>query len=591
MKNLYLLKTLCCFSILMSYALITFSQLTNHTYSVLDGQTYVSISQGTVINDTSQLSPGQTKSADDGSLAIALPFAFNFNGIDYFTVTFCTNGWIAMGDQTTVTAIESRTANNLFSTSKPSNVIAGWFRDGSANFPAPNGTGSMVHGLIDTSVYAFEWRNAAASGYSLTSTNTINYMIKLYGPGSSNPGRIELLYGTRAGSLSGGASIGLKDSIGGIGRYINALNGLSTSSVTSTAWPGAGHMFRFDQLQPCSGTPAAGITSSSATSVCPGSSFTLSVNNATTATGLMYQWQSSNNTLNWTDLANATAITHTVSSGINSAVYYRRKTSCGNAASYSTPIIVDVNSTASCAPLNDNPCNATVLAISANDSCTNAVIGTTNFATTSTGFGYNNPVECGVANSPKDVWYRVTTVATGPGSTSLHFRLTKPAGSAMTTANMTLFKANDSCPAMTFSLISGACRNSGTTFSSIEMTVNNLTPNTTYYLRVNPVNNNDNTGLFQLCAYKPIGTPPCSHNISPLPNATNIAVNQYITFQWAASPGAVLYDTYLGTTNPPTPLVKSGTLHKTVRSFNVQPEVLLVHSSKKLNRCNKGVHY
>lgn len=203
------------------------------------------------------------------------------------------------------------------------------------------------------------------------------------------------------------------------------------------------------------------------------------------------------------------------------------------------------------APQNDDPCTATVLPLSTDQNCTNALRGTTLNATTTTGYGYPNPVECGINIQPKDVWYKVTTTASGAGSTILHFKLSAGGSTSMTSGNMTLFKGNGSCPSMTMSLVSGVCINSGAAgFTTIMMTAHFLTPNTTYYLRVNTVRDTDASGTFDVCAYLPINTPPCTQYISPLSNATNVPVNEYVTFEWAPSPGATLYNFYVGNPLP-----------------------------------------
>ena len=100
------------------------------------------------------------------------------------------------------------------------------------------------------------------------------------------------------------------------------------------------------------------------------------------------------------------------------------------------------------------------------------------------------------------------------------------------------------------------------------MTVNFLTPNTTYYLRVNTSRDTDAAGGFVVCAYLPVSTPPCVQYISPAPNATNVPVNQFVVFEWAAAPGSfILYDRHLSTSNPPVPTVKSGTATKDSTKF------------------------
>ena len=102
-------------------------------------------------------------------------------------MTFCTNGWVGAGDQSTIDAFSMRVAGNLFTNTIPNNTIAAWFKDMGANFPT--GTGSMRHGLIGTDVYAFQWDNATGSGFSDGSAILISFQINIYGPASSSPGR------------------------------------------------------------------------------------------------------------------------------------------------------------------------------------------------------------------------------------------------------------------------------------------------------------------------------------------------------------------------------------------------------------------
>jgi hypothetical protein len=790
------------YSVVLALSISTCTaQITSYSRSAISGQVYTPISGGTIINTTAQLSPGQTRNGDDGTVLVTLPFSFNYNGASYTQVTFCTNGWLALGDQTTtVSTTQSWSALNMFSTSLPNNTIGPWYKDGNGNFPSPYGNGSMVHGPAGTDVYGFEWRNAASSGYSLTLVNNMNFMVLLYGPASAYPGRIEFLYGSQSGSFSANAGIGIEDGTGGTGHYINALNGQSNSTSYSTAWPGNGNGFRFDPPQQCTGTPAGGATNTSNGSVCSGASFILDVQGSTTGSGLTYQWQSSATGTTWTDIANATNITYNNTQGITATTWYRRSISCGSNVSYSSPLQVNVNSaslcycsplngtslhssvgspniekvvingttlnnahagaavngytqfaasgsttaslqqgvtytlsatltgngdasvwidwnrnglyeatewsrvalanssgtinvavppnapigttgmrirsrssgsgnnatdgcstfgsgeteeyiitiiagqpctgtpvagtitaptqacagnsftlsvggytatsgigfqwqsspagqnawaniagattntasvtqadvtdyrvmvtcngsnaaysdtatvamrTTNCPTVNDDPCSAIPLMLSPDGNCVNGVPATTMGATTSTGFGYTNPVGCNSSYSPKDVWFRVTTPASGPGSTAINFKLIKPSSSTMTTANMTLFAASGNCPAPVLTYVTNACNSipSGWTWNSIALNVTTLSPNTTYYLRVSPYSSYDSTGAFEMCAYIPpqpcTGVPNGGNTVSNTPtvcagkpftvSVSNGAMSTGLTYQWQVS--------------------------------------------------------
>jgi hypothetical protein len=237
-----------------AFALLTlFTVLANvataqvlYTSTPLTGQTYTTIPAGTVVNTAAQLTGGSL-TQDDSYVLVTLPFTFTYNGTTFTDVTMCTNGWLGMGNQTAVTALNSRTPGNFFSTVTPNNIIAAWFRDMGGNFP---GVGSMIHGSIGTDVYAFEWNNAVGTGFSVTTANLINFQVILYGPASTNPGRIEILYGSTTGTVAFATAIGLEDAVGGPNRFLNALNNSTTSTATSTAWPGNGNGWRFDPVAP-----------------------------------------------------------------------------------------------------------------------------------------------------------------------------------------------------------------------------------------------------------------------------------------------------------------------------------------------------
>jgi hypothetical protein len=222
--------------------------VTGYVRTVLSGQTYTQLAGGTTINTVGGLTSG---TVDDGRVLITLPFTFTYDGTTYTQATMTTNGWVAMGDVVST----SFTPADFFTTTLPNSTIAAWFRDGNLN--AGNG-GSLVHGLDGTDVYVFEWRNSASDGSGGTSaTLRYNAQVRIYGPASATPGRVELLYGTAGVGISTGASIGIEDATGGSGRYINALNGSITSTTTATAWVGNGNGYRFDPPPPIDASPTA----------------------------------------------------------------------------------------------------------------------------------------------------------------------------------------------------------------------------------------------------------------------------------------------------------------------------------------------
>jgi hypothetical protein len=116
-----------------------------------------------------------------------------------------------------------------------------------------------------------------------------------------------------------------------VGLYTNdtAIAGCSltgTSEMTNANRRTRPNM-QFTMTQPCDGVPVAGTTAVTAGPYCSGESFTLSVTNGATESGLFYQWQSAPNENGpWTDVAGANNATYTTTQSI--ATYYRRTTTC-----------------------------------------------------------------------------------------------------------------------------------------------------------------------------------------------------------------------------------------------------------------------
>jgi len=98
---------------------------------------------------------------------------------------------------------------------------------------------------------------------------------------------------------------------------------------------------------PCAGTPAGGITVSSAALTCPSDSVILTVNSATTGvSGLGYQWELSHDNIAWVSIAAATNASVFVYQNV--ATYYRRKISCAGSSAYSTAVLVGMTPATLC---------------------------------------------------------------------------------------------------------------------------------------------------------------------------------------------------------------------------------------------------
>ena len=98
----------------------------------------------------------------------------------------------------------------------------------------------------------------------------------------------------------------------------------------------------------CSGTPAASDAAASDSTVCVNQSVTLSLTTSYSTIGLDYQWQSSLDGVNYTNITGATASTYTITQTSNT--YYQCIVTCTNGGSFitSTAVYVTMNPFTDC---------------------------------------------------------------------------------------------------------------------------------------------------------------------------------------------------------------------------------------------------
>ncbi len=87
---------------------------------------------------------------------------------------------------------------------------------------------------------------------------------------------------------------------------------------------------------PCSGTPNPGNTVTNLTAVASGSTVNLSLANVTSGSGVSYQWQSSTDNINWSDISSAINPTYTPT--ITTNIYFRCNVTCSGATGTSNPV-------------------------------------------------------------------------------------------------------------------------------------------------------------------------------------------------------------------------------------------------------------
>jgi hypothetical protein len=97
----------------------------------------------------------------------------------------------------------------------------------------------------------------------------------------------------------------------------------------------------------CTGTPIAGTAVSTATTICPGVNYTLSLSGATQAAGLTYQWQSAPSATGpWTNIPTGTTPSFTTFQNIDT--WYQCIVTCSGLSATSSVVAVTTNSFLNC---------------------------------------------------------------------------------------------------------------------------------------------------------------------------------------------------------------------------------------------------
>jgi hypothetical protein len=189
-------------------------------------------------------------------------------------------------------------------------------------------------GYTVTDRFEANWTVTAEAGYVYASGT---HEISLVGTGGFFP-------------INGNSRVLLQNSsVGGAHQNGTTLpvaqrSGLSTTQLTAGAlYMGVNTL---DNVYPCTGTPTGGTTVSSATPACSGVNFTLSLTGNTSGPGITYQWQSSTNGVDWTNITGATLATRSVSQ--TAVTYYQCLVTCDGNTTPSTPIMINLDIPTNC---------------------------------------------------------------------------------------------------------------------------------------------------------------------------------------------------------------------------------------------------
>ncbi|MCC7050892.1 MAG: hypothetical protein IT239_03835, partial [Bacteroidia bacterium] len=90
---------------------------------------------------------------------------------------------------------------------------------------------------------------------------------------------------------------------------------------------------------PCSNPPVVGVTAASKTNVCLGDTIILSMPNLVYGSGQTFAWQSSSDSITWSNITNANGMTYSAS--FSTTTFIRCKVTCAD-STYSTPIKIYV---------------------------------------------------------------------------------------------------------------------------------------------------------------------------------------------------------------------------------------------------------
>ncbi|MDZ4757294.1 MAG: GEVED domain-containing protein [Bacteroidota bacterium] len=155
-------------------------------------------------------------------------------------------------------------------------------------------------------------------------------------------------------------------------RNAVAANGSGNPCTTFTNGITHDYIISIDTITACSGNLKTGSVMATEDKVCPGSMVAVYKNGGTAlGSGQTVQWQSSADSLNWSDVNGATSLTLTVT--VSAKTYYRYYTVCnGSSSDTSNAKLIDLNPAYLCYCLPTHPsCDAT-------DEITNVTIqGTT----------------------------------------------------------------------------------------------------------------------------------------------------------------------------------------------------------------------
>ena len=286
-----------------------------YTFSTSSG-TYSAITGGTLFSSGASM--------DDASFSYTIP-SFTYLGVAYTQIYVSENGYIQFGSTATTTTMRSYLSST--ETAAKSGV-SGFSRD-----LGGKATSSSLRAETIGSEVIFQWTNMA--NYASTA-QTVTFQIRL----NTSTNVISVVYDMSA-TTSTTAQVGLRGSTTDFNNRTStsswaasAAGAVNTATMTlsGTAFPTTGLNYIWSPPLPCSSKPAGGTIASSvgAAPLCPSSAAILSISGSTSATGIVYAWDSStvSSTGPWFTIPGAIATTYSAMPNPCTNAYYRRRTIC-----------------------------------------------------------------------------------------------------------------------------------------------------------------------------------------------------------------------------------------------------------------------
>lgn len=267
---------------------------------------------------------------DDGYVTgIPIGFPFTFCGVTYNDVTAHTNGYMCFGANTNMYLGWSSAALTYMGPA----VFAMW-HDGMGQNATATPVTYQTTGTAPNRVFTLEFRNWGTFSYSGA---VVTFQYKLY-----EGGAVEVHYQQETGS-SWPSSPAI-----GIGKNATDFQSLPNTNASPTpntttmvaatgSKPANGQSYLWG-LIPCTGTPKYDISGPNV--ACPGKPFNVTLNGTGIISGLTFQWEFSNDGINWGTFSGTGATSNTITDVITTAPrWYRAIITCTNSGlTYNTGV-------------------------------------------------------------------------------------------------------------------------------------------------------------------------------------------------------------------------------------------------------------